>query len=293
MKLQQLIDAMEQIAPTGHAEAWDNVGLLVGDPDQPLKRTLLTIDYTTEVAAEAKAAGCSAVIAYHPPIFEPLKRVTTSGGGALIHDAIRRGVAIYSPHTALDIAEGGTNDMLADAIGLTARQPLRLADPKSTQCKLVVFVQEENLDAVSSAIFAAGAGRIGKYSSCSFQSPGTGTFFGEEGSDPAVGQSGRLETSSEVRLETVVPIAKVQAVISALRESHSYEEPAFDLNQLAATPEGLGLGRIGDLTPPVPANDLLKTIKRQLEIDHLLVAGPTDRQIHKPAVCALRVRQSS
>src|SRR4051794_26836053 len=118
MQLQQLIDAMEQIAPTRLAEAWDNVGLLVGDPNQTISRAMLTIDYTDEVAAEANEQKCNLVLAYHPPIFETLKRVTTT---SLIFDAIRRGVAIYSPHTALDVADGGTNDMLADAIALADR----------------------------------------------------------------------------------------------------------------------------------------------------------------------------
>src|SRR3954469_16101550 len=103
MQLKALVDAMEQIAPTRYAETWDNVGLLVGDPEAKLARAMLTIDYTPAVADEAKEAKCDAVIAYHPPIFETLKRVTSTSA---IFDAIRRGVAIYSPHTALDAADG-------------------------------------------------------------------------------------------------------------------------------------------------------------------------------------------
>ena len=123
-------------------------------------------------------------------------------------DAIRRGVAIYSPHTALDAAPGGTNDMLADVLELRDRAPLKLAQTKATQFKLVVFVPHEALDKVSRALFEAGAGRIGNYTSCSFRSPGTGTFFGDEGTtNPTVGQSGKLETAAEVRIETVMPIA--------------------------------------------------------------------------------------
>src|SRR6185312_9529328 len=118
---------------------------------------------------------------------------TATGGTALAFDAIRRGVAIYSPHTALDVADGGTNDMLADAIGLdpATRGPLRLVQPKARQYKLVTFVPPKDLARVSDALFAAGAGRIGQYTQCSFRSPGTGTFFGEEGTNPTVGQRGR------------------------------------------------------------------------------------------------------
>ena len=143
MQLTQLIDAMEQIAPTRHAESWDNVGLLVGDPRQEISAAMLAIDYTPEVACEAAGAKCDLIIAYHPPIFDGLKRVTSAGSSAAIFDAIRRGVAIYSPHTALDVADGGTNDLLADVLGMTDRSPLKLAETKSTQFKLVTFVPHD------------------------------------------------------------------------------------------------------------------------------------------------------
>src|SRR5207302_2163669 len=198
------------------------VGLLTGDPAQDVTKALLTIDYTQDVAVEAAQAHCDFVIAYHPPIFDALKRITA---GSMIHDAIRRGVAIYSPHTALDVADGGTNDMLADAIGLCPdRQPLRITDAKAANYKLVVFAPRDAADKVAEALFAAGAGRIGNYTSCSFRSPGTGTFFGEGGSNPAVGQAGQLERAEEVRIETILPITRVAQAITALKKSHPYEE---------------------------------------------------------------------
>src|SRR6266513_738938 len=129
MILSSLLDVLEEIAPTRHAETWDNVGLLAGDPEQKVNRSMLAIDYTTAVAAEAADKHCDCIISYHPPIFEALKRIVAPSP---IYDAIRRGVAIYSPHTALDVAAGGTNDMLADANGLCGyRQPLRISDGKA------------------------------------------------------------------------------------------------------------------------------------------------------------------
>jgi dinuclear metal center YbgI/SA1388 family protein len=282
MKLADLIDAMERIAPTRYAESWDNVGLLAGDPTASISRGLLTIDYTPSVASEARAKRCDVVIAYHPPIFEAIKRMT---GSSLIFQAIRGGIAIYSPHTALDVAEGGTNDMLADVIGLKKTTPLRLHAGSPTQYKLVTFLPIESVEKVSQAIFAAGAGRIGNYSSCGFRSEGDGTFFGESGTNPTIGQSGRLERASEIRLETVVPIARVGEVIAALRASHPYEEPAFDLNQLAAVPDSRGMGRIGSLAR-TSRRQLLARIKRGLGVNDLLVAGPTSGNIAKAAVCA-------
>src|SRR5688572_22484521 len=254
MELRKVIDALEEIAPTRYAEAWDNVGLLVGDPRQAVSRAICCIDYTPAVAAEAAKERCDLVIAYHPPIFDAIKRLVASDTN-VVFDAIRRGVAVYSPHTALDVADGGTNDMLADAIGITSesRGPLRLIEPKASQYKLVTFVPEKDVDRVAQSLFAAGAGRIGNYTQCSFRSPGTGTFFGEEGAtNPTVGRSGKLEQAAEVRIETVMPIARLAEVLAALRASHPYEEPAFDLVQLATPPEKIGQGRFGELAAPTP-----------------------------------------
>ena len=281
MLLHDLTAALDRIAPTRHAEPWDNVGLLAGDPAQPVSRVMLTIDYTAAVAAEARDERCDLVIAYHPPIFSAIKRVS-----GLVHDAIRQGVAIYSPHTALDVADGGTNDVLADAVGLgDDRRPLRAATAAATEHKLVTFVPVEAVDRLSEALFAAGAGRIGNYTACSFRSPGTGTFFGEAGTNPTVGQAGRLETATEVRVETVVPINRVEAVLRALRETHPYEEPAFDLNVLAAPPTARGMGRVGPV-PEVAAVEVVERVKRELELPAVLVAGDVCRTIRTAAVCA-------
>jgi dinuclear metal center YbgI/SA1388 family protein len=282
MQLATLIDAMDLIAPTRYAEAWDNVGLLAGDPAQEVSRAMLCIDYTPEVACEAAGEKCDVIIAYHPPIFSPFKRIT---GPSLVFDAIRRSVAIYSPHTALDVAEGGTNDVLADAMGLTDRRPLRVGDAKATQLKLVTFVPERHVEEVATTLFDAGAGHIGDYSRCSFRSAGTGTFFGETGTKPTVGTSGEFERAAEIRLETVVPIARLSAVIAALRQSHPYEEPAFDLVQLAAPPETIGQGRIGTL-PQIERGELFERIKNELGLTHLLISGPTSGPVSRAACCA-------
>ena len=274
---------LEDLAPLRYAESWDNVGLLVGDPGQEVRKAIFAIDYTKEVAAEAEREGCDVVVAYHPPIFEAMKRITSS---SLIFDAVRRGVAVYSPHTALDVADGGTNDMLADALGLKERHPLQMTAGKATQYKLVVFAPHDAAEKVAGALFAAGAGRIGNYTSCSFRSAGTGTFFGEEGADPAVGEARKLEKVEELRIETVLPIHRVEEVIRALRASHPYEEPAFDLVQLAAPPEGKGMGRIGSLEAPVARGELITRVKQELGLGHVLVAGPTEGSATKVACCA-------
>jgi hypothetical protein len=99
--------------------------------------------------------------------------------------------------------------------------------------KLVWFVPREALDTTREAVFAAGAGVIGEYTHCSWYTEGTGTFLGGEGTSPSVGRAGREERVAELRVETVVPAEHVEAVVAALRATHPYEEPAFDLYLLA------------------------------------------------------------
>ena len=283
MKLAQVIAELESVAPPALAEPWDNVGLLAGDPAQEVASVILAIDYTREVAAEADEIGADLVIAYHPPIFEPLKRLSAGGR---VFEAIRRGRAIYSPHTALDVAEGGTNDVLADALGLVERSPLRRRTAAPTHYKLMTFVPEQNVEEVSRAMFEAGAGWIGNYSCCSFRTVGTGTFFGQKGTSPAVGRPGRLENVTETKVETLVPIEKTVEVMRAMLAAHPYEEPAFDLVNLVAPPSGLGMGRMGRLDPIIPRAEAVARIKRELGLSAVLVAGPTEGEVRTAAVCA-------
>ena len=284
----ELASAMQSIAPTRLAEAWDNVGLIAGDPAGPLGRVMLAIDMTRAVVAEAVEEKCNAIVAYHPPIFQPLRQLPASHP---VFAAVRKGIAIYSPHTALDAAAGGTNDVLADLIGMRDRRALKPVEPVAAgeYLKLVTFVPAEHVDAVSRALFDAGAGHIGNYSSCSFRIPGAGTFLGGAGSHPAVGASGRLETVAEIRLETLVRADVVPAVIAALRKSHPYEEVAFDLNVLAGvateSESHVGQGRVGSIDDTL-TTDLIDRIKTRLGLSHVLVAGPLVGRIGRVAVCA-------
>jgi dinuclear metal center YbgI/SA1388 family protein len=277
-----LVSAMEAIAPPRWAARWDNVGLLVGDAGSPLTRVLLTIDCTREVVAEARRRGAEAIVAYHPVVFDAQKRFVAPSQA---FEAARAGIAVYSPHTALDAAAGGTNDVLADLLGMQERRPLRGVDAGDAEIKLVTFVPAEKVDVVSQAVFAAGAGHIGKYAACSFRSPGTGTFFGEEGANPVVGQAGRLEEAPELRLETVVPVSNVPEVVRALRASHPYEEPAFDLVRLAPAPSAVGFGRVGMVTAG-PVRSFVDKVKAGLGAEHVLVTGSLDSIVSRAAVCA-------
>lgn len=288
MLVSDLTAAMQAIAPTRYAEPWDNVGLLLGDPDRPLRgAVLLTIDLTEAVVAEARDMGAGAVVAYHPPLFHPVKRITASTGtGRVILAALEAGLAVYSPHTSLDAAPGGMTDWLADGliprdgVAKADRRALRphIARRETEEVKIVTFVPEVSLDQVRAALASGGAGRIGGYELCSFSSPGTGTFFGAEGTDPAVGEAGRLEQVQEVRLEMVCSRKALPVAIETLRQFHPYEEPAIDVYDLLGRPERkAGAGRRLVLDQPTTVEKLAQSVKEYLGVRGVYVAKAEGR----------------
>jgi len=290
MKLGRVIKVLEALAPIHLAEPWDQVGLHVGDPEQAVGRALLCIDLTEPVLDEAIAQKAKLVIAYHPPIFKPLARLTTlDPKQRIIHRAARKGIAIYSPHTALDAAEGGVNDWLASGLGVGSVCTIKpAASAEGERVKLAVFVPVKSALAVRAALFDAGAGRLGAYSECSFSSEGQGTFRGDDSSNPTVGRPGKLERVQEQRLEMLVPQTRLPSVIQALREAHPYEEPAFDLYRLTAAPDvRTGQGRVVTLDQPVAINVLIRRIKKHLGVKALEIANPVGlRKVKRIGLCA-------
>lgn len=280
--------AMETIAPTALAQSWDNVGLLAGDATAPLRRVLLAIDLTRAVLEEAVRFRADLLLAYHPPIFKPISSLRAPGDGmdALVFDCIRDGIAIYSTHTALDAAEGGTNDVLASLCGVTRTEPLEYVDkPGASECKLVAFVPEEHADKVAVSMFAAGAGRIGDYDCCSFRAQGMGTFFGRESTNPAVGKKGRLESVPEIRLETIVPAGRLAEVIAAMRATHPYEEPAFDIYTLKPPPVR-GFGRVGLLDKPTTLAALARKLRTATCAKTVQLVGEPRQRVERVIVVA-------
>lgn len=296
-----LARAIESIAPVHLAQPWDNVGLLAGDPGKALSGpVLLTVDLTEAVVDEAIVGKCAAVIAYHPPIFSALKRIVGGPGAPMpqrvLHKAIEHGLAIYSPHTALDAAQGGMTDWLADGmLGVPApgegehvashrhsnkaggdrRAFSPLAHPQITrEIKIVTFVPEGDLERVRGALASAGAGIIGEYEMCSFASTGQGTFMGKAGSRPAIGKAGHFETVHERRLEMVCSRKALPLALETLRQLHPYEEPAVDIYPLESQPErGVGLGRRITLDHGATLRELAERLKAHLGVSAVQVAA--------------------
>ncbi|MEM9753709.1 MAG: Nif3-like dinuclear metal center hexameric protein, partial [Planctomycetota bacterium] len=235
--VREICEALDQIAPQHLAEDWDQVGLQVGDFDARATKALACIDYTPAVLDETLDKGCDFVVAYHPPMFKPLGRLTTGSTWKqdLLLRTVREGVAVYSPHTALDAVRGGFCDMLCDVIGSQTgyvATPVQTHRPERNEFKVVVFVPKDHEAGVRKAMSEAGAGGIGNYRECSFSTDGTGGFRPMKGANPAVGSVGVREEVRERRLEMIVPASTLATVLAALRKAHPYEEPAFDLFRL-------------------------------------------------------------
>lgn len=296
MTVQALIEAMERIAPLSLAESWDNVGLITGSATAPLDGgVLVTIDLTRDVLDEAIKRGASAIVAYHPPIWEPLRRLTDlEPHQALILRAVESKIAIYSPHTALDGTSGGMNDWLAESVtggGATgdcrALEP-HVSQPSSQQLKIVTFVPDEHADRIREAMASSGAGIIGSYRVCSFGLMGTGTFFGDESTNPVVGASGTLERVAELRLEMVCSRAALALVVETLRHFHPYEEPPIDVYELSPLPRrSVGAGRRVVLDQPATLEEIAERVKSHLGVQAVKLArapGMADSVTHV-AVC--------
>lgn len=276
---------IEGLAPAALAESWDNVGLLVGDPAQPVRTVLVALDATAAVLEQASAGGAEVLVVHHPLIFTGVKRLVEDAGTVtLARRLIREGRSLIAAHTNLDSAPEGLNHYVAQLLGLQALRPL-LPSTARPLLKLVVYVPESHVDAVREAVCNAGAGHIGHYSACTFGAPGTGTFRPEEGTRPYIGQAGVLERVPEVRLETVVPKAVLGAVLAAMQASHPYEEVAYDLFTLENPWPGAGLGRIGTLAEACPAGEFLARVRQVLGTDRLALVGDAAAPVRTVALC--------
>ena len=287
-----LVAAIDKLAPPSLAESWDNVGLLAGDRGAALAGpALLTIDLTERVMDEAESIGAGAIIAYHPVIFSPIKRLTADDAKQrLVLRAVRAGMLIYSPHTAIDAAPGGLNDWLVSGVGDGDCRALTMNQDTVARVKIVTFVPPAHVERVRNALASASAGRIGGYELCSFAAPGTGTFLGGEGTNPAIGEAGRLESVDELRLEMICNRASTALAIETLRSLHPYEEPAIDVYELAPLPlRNAGSGRRVMLDQPLMFTKLLENIKAHLGVERVKYATPwqePDHPVRSVGVCA-------
>jgi len=280
MTLTDIVSALDTLAPFRNAADWDNVGLLIGRSDAACSKALLCIDLTTAVLDEAKAASVQAIVAYHPVLFEPRTNVCGDDPqGRLILDLIEAGIAVVSPHTALDAAPGGMSEWLADGIGPGSTAPIEptLELPAGEAVKLITYVPRENVEDVRAAIAAAGAGHIGDYDTCSTSIESIGTFRGGDTTNPAICTRGSLEHVDECRLMLVCSTASLPAAVEALRKAHPYEEPPIHVVQLSKRPSAeSGSGRVLTLNEPADTATIAARLKDHFGVDQLRMANASD-----------------
>lgn len=284
MKIADLTGVIENYAAAELQEEYDNAGLITGNFYWDCTGVLCTLDVTVDVVQEAKQNNCNLILAHHPIIFRGLKRINgRTYVEQVIIEAIKNDIAIYAAHTNLDNIVLGVNGMIAKKLGL---KNITILQPKNKMLrKLITFAPDDKAEQVRNAVFAAGAGHIGKYSECSFSSDGTGTFKAGEDADPYVGEIGERHHEKETRVEIVYPFYLENQVVKALIDNHPYEEVAYDIFTMDNVHFGIGAGVIGELEEPKDEKDFLKFIKERFKAEGIRHTELLGRPVKKVAVC--------
>lgn len=283
MTVNEITNILEELAPLAHAEDFDNVGLLVGNPSETVTGILVTLDTLEEVVDEAISKGCNLIVSFHPIIFKGLKRITgDTYVERVVLKAITNGIAIYSMHTALDNSKMGVNAKISEVLGL--QNPKILIPKANTIKKLITYAPIDAVEKVKSALFKAGAGEIGNYSNCSFSTEGLGSFTPGPETNPSLGKIGETHHEKEAQIHLIFSFEKEKAILNALFENHPYEEVAYEITTLDNTNQDLGMGMVGTLETPMDEMDFLKQVKSKMNaavIRHSVLLG---RKVRKVAV---------
>jgi len=284
LRVTNIVQIFEEWAPQWVAWEKDNVGLQVGDEHNKVTRILVTLDVTEQIVYEAIAQKAELIVSHHPLLFRPPSAMVASDPiGKVVLQLAEQKIALFSAHTNLDYAQGGVNFALAEKLGL---KDIRFLTPlNNSLSKIVVFVPVGHVERMLSAMTHAGAGVLGKYSSCSFGSKGTGSFYGSPVSNPFLGKRRKLEFVDETRLEMIAPRDVVSDVIAAIKAVHPYEEPAYDIYFTENTNPNFGMGALGRLPKPQQLGYFLRSLKRILSVEALRFTGSLTHKIQNIAVC--------
>ena len=282
MQLSEITKHLEQLAPLAYAEDFDNVGLLVSHAND-ITGILVCHDALEEVIEEAIAKKCNLVVCFHPILFSGLKKITGKNYvERAVIKAIKNDIAIYSVHTALDNHQNGVNKIFSDALGLSNTKVLI---PKQNFIhKLVTYTQLDNAEQLRNALFDAGAGNIGNYENCSFNSQGIGTYMGNENSNPEFGDRFEFVESKEIKIEVTFEKHLQNKILKALFSNHVYEEVAYEIYKTENEHQNIGLGMIGELEKPMQPADFLQFVKDKMECGGIRHSQFLTTEIKKVAV---------
>lgn len=288
MQLQDVLALLDRWYPPELADSWDAVGLVCGDPAAEVRRILLAVDPVQAVVNEAVEYDADLVVVHHPLFLKAVHGVgATTPKGRVVHRLLAHGCALFTAHTNADAPSGGVSASMAAALGLGGVVPLD-PDPSAPLDKIIVFAPVGDADRVRDALTSAGAGAIGDYDSCTFTTRGEGRFRPLDGASPAVGQVGSLERVEEVRIEAVCARHLRASAVAAMLASHPYEEPAYDVVELAATDRtDCGSGRVGTLPGTMSLRAFADHVAGVLPgtAHGVRVAGDPDRPVETVALC--------
>ena len=284
MKLFEITNFLEALAPLNYQEDYDNAGLIVGYPNDEINAALVTLDCTELIVDEAIAKNCNLIIAHHPIVFKGLKKLNGKNYvERTVLKAIKNNIALYAIHTNLDSVHNGVNAEICKRLGIVNTQTLV---PKTGILKkLVTFCEQKDADNLRDALFNAGAGNISNYSDCSFNIDGTGTFKGNEQSNPTLGKAGVREYASETRIEVIFKTQDERKILTALFQNHPYEEVAYDIYALENRLQSVGSGMVGELAAELAGEDFLRLVKNNMQAQVLRHTQILSKKIKKVAVC--------
>ncbi len=284
MKINEVLLLFEESASFTFQESYDNSGLQVGDYNDEVRGVLISLDVTEAVISEALRKGLNLIISHHPLIFSGIKSISgKSANERIIQRSIREGINIISVHTNIDNLLGGVNSKISEKLGLTNTKILLPAEGKLL--KLAVFVPESHAATVRENIFEAGAGVIGEYDFCSFNSMGEGTFRGSETTNPFAGKKGIIHFEKEIKMEFILPVHLKENVTKAMLQVHPYEEVAYDLYPLINKYEKAGAGIAGTLDVALEEKEFLFFLKDVFRTGVIRHTALTGKMIKKVAVC--------
>ncbi len=283
MIIQDVINHLETLAPLTYAEDFDNVGLLVGDKNEKLTGVLVTLDTLEKVVDEAIEKNCNLIVSFHPIIFKGLKKITgKTYVERVVLKAIKHNIAIYAIHTALDNALQGVNDMICNTIGLINKQIL--IPQSATIKKLTTYVPKSEAEVLRTALFNAGAGNVGNYSNCSFNTDGMGTYQGNEASNPSLGEKGKTHQEEETQISVIFAKHLESKVIKTLVNTHSYEEVAYEVVTIENKSQNIGMGMIGEFENEMTEEDFLSHLKTTMQTECVRHSRFLNKSIKKIAV---------
>lgn len=283
MKIQDIINVLEEMAPTAYAEDFDNVGLLLGDKNETCTGVLVCHDALENVIDEAIATNCNLVVCFHPILFSGLKKITGKNYvERAVLKAIKNDIAIFAVHTALDNHKNGVNKIMCDALGL---KNSKILVPKQQFIKkLTTYTTPENVEQVKKALFNAGAGAIGDYNECSFTSEGIGSYRGNENTNPTVGTAGELMHEKEIKIEVIFEKHLQNQILNALFKAHVYEQVAYQIVTLDNQHQDIGLGMIAEFETPMSEQNFLQFVKDNMQCGGIRHSALLNKQIKRVAV---------